>query len=57
MPNYEENPRDKFITEHVTTIDIPEQLLGSPIFIKIEFFANSGDWKSGWVFEGFSVAL
>ena len=48
--------RDKIIREHLATIEIPEAIrLTGPYSIKVECYAASGNWKSGWAWEGCGV--
>ena len=56
LPGWQEKPRDQIIREHVTTLEVPEELRSSgPYALHLEVHAASGDWKSGWMFEGIGL--
>ena len=43
------------LREHVITLTVPEEMRQEPYAIHLEVYANTGDWKGGWMFEGIGI--
>ena len=55
LPNWQEKPKDLMIREHVTTLDVPANFRQTEYALKLEVFAQGGDWLNGWMFEGIGI--
>ena len=48
--------RNKIIREHLATIEIPEAIrLAGPYCLKVKCYSDTGNWKSGWTWEGCGI--
>ena len=55
LPGWQDKPKDQMIREHITTLTVLEEMRQEPYAIHLEVSAASGDWKSGWMFEGIGI--
>ena len=56
LPSANSQPRNVLVSEPVITINLPdEQVFKQSYLLKLEVFAESGNWKSGWMFEGITI--
>jgi hypothetical protein len=37
--------------------DVPDEFKGKTATIRTELLCNTGNWKSGWSFEGYTIAF
>jgi hypothetical protein len=43
--------------EHILDFSPPEKFRGHRCTMRIELYCDTGNWKSGWNFEGFAVSF
>ena len=46
-----------FIQEHIFDFDMPKEYQGRTVDVRAELLCNTGNWKTGWNFEGFTLAF
>ena len=56
LPSANFQPRNVLLVEKVVTLNLPEgEAYNMSYALKLEFVAESGNWKGGWLFEGFTI--
>ena len=60
LPGYKNEPKEKIVRTKITTLTIDRtnaKYEGTTLALRVAVNASSGDWKSGWSFEGISVEI